>query len=112
MSAADLRAPRGRKGTFRLAGPVFALLERSAVERGSSLNSEVSRLIERGQTLDAIEQAQTSIFSAQVQIQQLVTEARETLKTIQTTAGESDQKQRERLQKIVDWIQKLSGEKS
>lgn len=107
MAAGDLREPRGRKFTFRLAGSAFSILERSAAARGSSLSTEVSRLIERGQTLDAIEQAQTSIFAAQVQIQQLASSAGEVLKMVQ----DSDQKQRDRLQKIVDWIQKLQEKK-
>lgn len=103
MPVANTRCPTGRKVSLRLPAAVFVALSRSAAERRTGLSAELVRVIERGQTLDAIEQAQTSIFAAQVQIQQLASSAGEALKMVQ----DSDQKQRDRLQKIVDWIQKL-----
>lgn len=107
MPVANPRCPTGRKVSLRVPAAVFAALSRSAAERRTCLSAEIVRVIERGQTLDAIEQAQTSIFTAQVQIQQLASSAGEALKMVQ----DSDQKQRDRLQKIVDWIQKLQEKK-
>ena len=107
MPVADKRCPTGRKVSLRLPAAVFSALSRSAAERRTCLSVELVRVIERGQTLDAIELAQTSIFAAQVQIQQLAISAGEALKMVQ----DSDQKQRDRLQKIVDWIQKLQEKK-
>lgn len=103
MSVANPRCPTGRKVSLRLPAAVFTALSRSAAERRTCLSAELVRVIERGQTLDAIEQAQTSFFAAQVQIQHLASSAVEALKMVQ----DSDQRQRDRLQKIVDWIQKL-----
>lgn len=108
MPVANPRCPTGRKVSLRLPAAAFSVLSRSAAERRTCLSAELVRLIERGQTLDAIEQAQTSIFAAQVQIQQLSSSAGEALKMVQA----SDQKQRDRLQKIVDWIQQLQEKKT